>query len=77
MDHSVAAMEEIPGEIGTLRIWDLLTYFDDKYIKPSYSNNYIHMYSQNPNEKTRLPAKSLGCCLMKSLASFLFISSRV
>jgi hypothetical protein len=46
VDHSVAAMEEILGEIGTLRIWDLLTYFDDKYIKPVVLHNYSHQDPQ-------------------------------
>jgi hypothetical protein len=37
MDHSVAAMEEILGEIGTLRIFDLFTHLDEKYMRPLVS----------------------------------------
>ena len=40
MDHSVAAMEEVLGEIGTLRVFDLFAYFDDKYIRPLVIRNY-------------------------------------
>ena len=39
-------MEEILGEIGTLRIFDLFTYFDDKYIKPILLHNYKHQDPQ-------------------------------
>ena len=38
MDHSVAAMEEILGEMGAHRIRDLCRHFDDTYIKPIVLN---------------------------------------
>ena len=38
IDHSVAAMEEILGEMGAHRIRDLCRHFDDTYIKPIVLN---------------------------------------
>jgi hypothetical protein len=34
-------MEEILGEIGTMRVFDLFTHFDDKYIRPLVSVSLI------------------------------------
>ena len=40
IEHSLAGMEEILGEIGPLRIKDVFKHFDDKYIKPVVVYNY-------------------------------------
>ena len=60
IEHSIAGMEEILGEIGGHRIEDIFRNLDEKFIKPVVLYKYESQEPQFMQVKTKYRESSIG-----------------